>query len=191
MGVLKYIFYLYWQSASTFEPDHVFLVVLPRLLPLAQGILHCLFIGIMLSSQCYFKCPFWWHVWYAQFVWHSAIVGCKSYSPVSKISEPCCLVSYIAAIIILNLFNSCVKFLSAHALKTLLTFHVAKFQSFFIFREPFSFHIHRLDWLVTLGFSTGNVFTEVGVSAPRSIPHPGRQITLLLDYHSLVKMIQL
>ena len=79
MVVLKYIFYLCWQSASTFEPDHVFLVVLP----LAQGVLHCLFIGIMLSSQCYFKCPLWRHVWYAQFVWHSSVMEEQNIWPFS------------------------------------------------------------------------------------------------------------
>lgn len=80
----------------------------------------------------------------------------------------------------LNLFNSCVKFLSAPALKRLLTFHVAKFQSFFLFHEPLWFCIRRSGWLVALGFSIGNVFTEVGVSAPHSNPQHGGPGILLI-----------
>jgi hypothetical protein len=96
--------------------------------------------------------------------------------------EPCHLVSCFAAIMMLYLFNSCVKFLSAPALKGPLTFHVARFQSFLLFCELLRFpgHGHRLGRLVASGFSTGNVFTKVGVSAPHSNSPPGGPGTPLL-----------
>lgn len=72
--------------------------------------------------------------------------------------------------------------LSAPALKRLLTFCVARFQSFFLFCELFKFvgHVCRSGQLVTLGFSTGIVFTKLGVSAPCSNPQPRRPGALLL-----------
>jgi len=74
------------------------------------------------------------------------------------------------------------KFLSAPALKRLLTFCVARFHSFFLFCELFKFpgHVCRTGQLVTLGFSTGNVFTKLGVSTPCSNPQPRGPGALIL-----------
>jgi hypothetical protein len=74
----------------------------------------------------------------------------------------CHLVFCIAAITMLYLFNSRVKFLSAPALKRLLTFHVARFQSFFHFCELLRFpgHGRRLNWLVTLWASQQEMFLQ-------------------------------
>ena len=78
--------------------------------------------------------------------------------------ENCHLVSCTATIMFLYLFNSYVKILSAPAVKRLLTFHVIRFQFFFLFRETFRSpdRIRKSGRFITMGFSTGNAFTQVG-----------------------------
>jgi hypothetical protein len=64
----------------------------------------------------------------------------------------------------LYLFNSYVKVMSVPAVKRLLTLHVARFKSFFVFREMFRFpgRIRRLGRFITLDSSTRNVFQSLG-----------------------------